>query len=617
MNTNTTPDDSPREEEHDWDSYLIETNSEAAPASNFKQALIPPVNDFIVGEKLESIDPRNQDSWCIGTIIEKDGPRLRIRLDGTDDRNDFWRLVDSGDIRCYGTTAKLGGQIVPPLGFQLTSTRWTKYFERNVKDGPFAAESCFKPQPSKPEKNLFKKGQKLEAVDPRHSNLICPATVSNVIPGDYRIMLSLDGWSSLNNFKVDYLSRDIFPVGWCKLAGIRIAKVGGNPPSRASNKILPTSPTKQNENVRQQQSKNKKTIVSPLPNDSSHSPTTMDEKNNNLTTKEKINQRSKTKKENGNSIDSDEANEDTKKKRPIVTVYLNYLGDNSGMLLNPQKFRVSMPSKFGPDECHVVLTSIFDSCIKCAFQQASFIKRILDLFPTPNDEEKDSYTQIKLENGTIVYIRQFETEVDFWDVIRLFQNIILSGDNLFIRTSPPSVNKQINDSSSSLFDSSTSSSSYTLLYYLNIQHNNMFLDKKQDSSQSYQSISNNKTKRKSTELASYPENKTFISNGKAARSNSNERTVYDTKSSSNTYSQPIDQHAHGSRHYERFTPSEVASFVRGIDPSFDSLASRFLQEEIDGKALLLLTTDTLMRHMGLKLGPSLKIVHHIEQLKKC
>ncbi|CAF3492966.1 unnamed protein product [Rotaria sp. Silwood1] len=258
-----------------------------------------------------------------------------------------------------------------------------------------------------------------------------------------------------------------------------------------------------------------------------------------------------------------------------------------------------MPSKFGPDECHVVLTSIFDSCIKCAFQQASFIKRILDLFPTPNDEEKDSYTQIKLENGTIVYIRQFETEVDFWDVIRLFQNIILSGDNLFIRTSPPSVNKQINDSSSSLFDSSTSS------------------NKKQDSSQSYQSISNNKTKRKSTELASYPENKTFISNGKAARSNSNERTVYDTKSSSNTYSQPIDQHAHGSRHYERFTPSEVASFVRGIDPSFDSLASRFLQEEIDGKALLLLTTDTLMRHMGLKLGPSLKIVHHIEQLKKC
>jgi hypothetical protein len=41
-------------------------------------------------------------------------------------------------------------------------------------------------------------------------------------------MISLDGWSSSNNFKIDYASREIFPVGWCQLAGIRIAKVGGN-----------------------------------------------------------------------------------------------------------------------------------------------------------------------------------------------------------------------------------------------------------------------------------------------------------------------------------------------------------------------------------------------------
>lgn len=64
------------------------------------------MNNFVVGEKLETVDPRNQDSWCIGTIIETDGPRLRIRLDGTDDRNDFWRLVDSSEIRSYGTTTK-------------------------------------------------------------------------------------------------------------------------------------------------------------------------------------------------------------------------------------------------------------------------------------------------------------------------------------------------------------------------------------------------------------------------------------------------------------------------------------------------------------------------------
>lgn len=65
------------------------------------------------------------------------------------------------------------------------------------------------------------------------------------------------------------------------------------------------------------------------------------------------------------------------------------------MLLNPQKFRTSMLSVFGPAECHNVLASIFDCCIKCAFQQSSFIKRILDVFPIPDDEEKDLYTQMQ------------------------------------------------------------------------------------------------------------------------------------------------------------------------------------------------------------------------------
>ncbi|CAF3710875.1 unnamed protein product [Rotaria socialis] len=606
-NNSSIPDDSSPEEQHDWNSYLIETNSEAASASNFRQALNPPVNEFSVGEKLESIDPRNQDSWCIGTIIEKDGPRLRIRLDGTDDRNDFWRLVDSADIRCYGATTQLGGQIVPPLGFQLNSTRWAKYFEKHVKNGPFAHQSCFKPLPPKPEKNQFKRGQKLEAVDPKHPHIICPATISNIIPGDYRIVLSLDGWSSSNNFKVDYLSRDIFPVGWCRLAGIRIAKVGGNPYSRTSTKMLGATLNKQHGHVQHQQSENSKTTILSSSNDSTYSRTTMDEKNNNLTAKRKINEVSEIKKVHKCSTDLNQTDDNIKTKPPIVTVYFNYVGDNSGMLLDPQKFRSCMLSVFGPDKCHTVLTSIFDACIKCAFQETSFTKRILEIFPAPKDEEKDSYVKIKLKNGTIVYIQQLETLDGFWEAISTLQNIILSGNDLFISTKPISMNNQNlgNDSSSSSF-----LDSWTVF------------DK---------STVNNKNKRKSTELITYPEKKTSINNGKVARSNLNERTIYNKKSSLTTQSTSTikqqqqqqqnlnsksNQNNHKSRDYETFTPGEVATFVRSIDPSFDSLASRFLQEEIDGKALLLLTTDTLMRHMGLKLGPSLKIVHHIEQLKK-
>ena len=44
------------------------------------------------------------------------GPRLCLRLDGSDNRNDFWSLVDSEDIHPYGWCEEQGEQLQPPLG---------------------------------------------------------------------------------------------------------------------------------------------------------------------------------------------------------------------------------------------------------------------------------------------------------------------------------------------------------------------------------------------------------------------------------------------------------------------------------------------------------------------
>jgi polycomb protein SCMH1 len=41
----------------------------------------------------------------------------------------------------------------------------------------------------------------------------------------------------------------------------------------------------------------------------------------------------------------------------------------------------------------------------------------------------------------------------------------------------------------------------------------------------------------------------------------------------------------------------------------------FFLQEIDGRALLLLTSETMMKYMGLKLGPALKLCNIIEKLK--
>ncbi len=89
-------------------------------------------------------------------------------------------------------------------------------------------------------------------------------------------------------------------------------------PSRISNKTLPTTPKKPNGNVRQAQSKTKKTVISPSSNDSSYSSTTMDEKNNNLVSKTKPNTTSPIKKERRSSSDyEDVQSNNIKKEYPI------------------------------------------------------------------------------------------------------------------------------------------------------------------------------------------------------------------------------------------------------------------------------------------------------------
>lgn len=66
--------------------------------------------------KLEAQDPRNTTSTCIATVVGLTGSRLRLRLDGSDNKNDFWRLVDSSEIQPIGNCEKNGGMLQPPLG---------------------------------------------------------------------------------------------------------------------------------------------------------------------------------------------------------------------------------------------------------------------------------------------------------------------------------------------------------------------------------------------------------------------------------------------------------------------------------------------------------------------
>lgn len=213
----------------DWDSYLREAGGKPAPANCFKQNVNYPENEFQIGMKLEAKDPRNPSSSCIATVVALFGLRIQLRLDGSDNANDFWELVDSENIHPIGHCNQIGEMLQPPLGFRRNPSQFSLFLVQTLKDAIHAPESAFKPPPPAPKANYFKVGMKLEAVDRKNPRLICPATIGQV--DGRNVFITFDGWKGAFDYMCDYTSRDLFPVGWCAKTGHPLQPTGHKAPT--------------------------------------------------------------------------------------------------------------------------------------------------------------------------------------------------------------------------------------------------------------------------------------------------------------------------------------------------------------------------------------------------
>lgn len=112
-----------------WAKYLDHVKAQASPLKLFKDPFPYNKNGFRVGMKLEGIDPHHASYYCVLTVAEVQGYRIRLHFDGYSDSYDFWTNADSMDIFPMGWCEKFNHNLHPPPGFTSNDFNWTIYLK--------------------------------------------------------------------------------------------------------------------------------------------------------------------------------------------------------------------------------------------------------------------------------------------------------------------------------------------------------------------------------------------------------------------------------------------------------------------------------------------------------
>uniref|UniRef100_A0A8B9HL58 L3MBTL histone methyl-lysine binding protein 1b n=1 Tax=Astyanax mexicanus TaxID=7994 RepID=A0A8B9HL58_ASTMX len=197
-----------------WPAYLEEEKAVAAPLKLFKehQSFPQSRNMFKVGMKLEGLDPCHPALFCVLTVAEVQGYRIRLHFDGYPECYDFWVNADSWDVKPPGWCEKMGLKLLLPKGCRDGEFNWNTYV-KNCR-GQLAPKHLFKSLNTSVTPSGFRAGMKLEAVDRKNPSLICVATISAVV--DNRLLIHFDNWDDTYDYWCDASSPYIHPVGFCE-----------------------------------------------------------------------------------------------------------------------------------------------------------------------------------------------------------------------------------------------------------------------------------------------------------------------------------------------------------------------------------------------------------------
>ncbi|XP_065498675.1 scm-like with four MBT domains protein 1 [Caloenas nicobarica] len=233
--------------EADWQEILKKVKEEeeesSVPTDLFKDKPVIGVHAFSEGMKLEAVDPMAPFVISPATVVKVFNEKYfmieidDLRAERTTSRS-YICHVNSAGIFPVQWSLKNGLHLSPPPGYPGQDFDWADYLKQCGAEA--APQSCF---PSLTSDHGFKENMKLEAVNPVDPEEVCIATVTKL--RDSYLWLQLEGSKKpIPDCIVSVESMNIFPVGWCETNGYQL-----RPPRKAivnkQKKIAVVQPEKQ------------------------------------------------------------------------------------------------------------------------------------------------------------------------------------------------------------------------------------------------------------------------------------------------------------------------------------------------------------------------------------
>ncbi|XP_042679260.1 scm-like with four MBT domains protein 1 isoform X3 [Centrocercus urophasianus] len=582
--------------EADWQEILKKVKEEeeesSVPTDLFKDKPVIGVHSFSEGMKLEAVDPSAPFVISPATVLKVYNEKyFMIEIDDLRAERatsqSYICHVNSAGIFPVQWSLKNGVHLSAPPGYPGQDFDWADYLKQCGAEA--APQSCF---PSLTSDHGFKENMKLEAVNPVDPEEVCIATVTKL--RDSYLWLQLEGSKKpIPDCIVSVESMNIFPVGWCETNGYQL-----RPPCKAivnkQKKIAVVQPEKQILSSR--------TVHDGL-------------KNQEL-----------------NSSDSVVING----KYCCPKIYFNHRCF-SGPYLNKGRI-AELPQSVGPGNCVLVLKEVLTLLINAAYKPSRVLRELqLDeeaAWHGHGETLKAKYKG-KSYRATVEVVRTADRVADF---CRKTCIKLECCPNLF---GPQMVLDKCSENCSVL-----TKTKYTHYYGKRKNkrigrppggHSNLEVAMKKPNKRrkKRKHFFVHKKKRSSTSVDNTPA-------GSPQGSGGEEEDDQDESELSHSLTQDQDKRKRKLRTFsfsddENKPPSpkeikievaeklqldsnplewsvaDVVRFLKSTDCA--PLARIFLDQEIDGQALLLLTLPTVQECMDLKLGPAIKLCHHIERVK--